>query len=60
MKVWVEVPNIWEELIEKAMRMEGWEKRTDYIRELIKKDLVSKGLLGQNFQNSSEVKEVTA
>jgi hypothetical protein len=28
------------------MEMEGWEKETDYIRELIKKDLVAKGLLG--------------
>ncbi len=46
MKIWVEVPDSWKEKIETATRLEGWEKRTDYVRELIKKDLVSKGLLG--------------
>ena len=38
--------------------IEGWEKRSDYLRELIKKDLVAKGLLGYN--DSKEIKEVTA
>ena len=60
MRVWADVPDRWRELIEQAKEIEGWEKLSQYIRELIKKDLVSKGLLGQNFQNSSEVKEVTA
>ena len=59
MRVWADVPDRWRELIEQAKEIEGWEKLSQYIRELIKKDLVSKGLLGQNFQ-SSEVKEVTA
>jgi|GEM_PF-2969229 hypothetical protein len=42
MKVWVEVPEFWDELLEKAARMEGWSKRTDYLRELIKNDLKAK------------------
>jgi hypothetical protein len=46
MRVWVTIPGRWDELIKQAMEMEGWEKETDYIRELIKKDLVAKGLLG--------------
>jgi len=46
MKVFVEVPDFWDELLEEAKKMEGWGKRTDYIRELIKKDLKAKGLLG--------------
>jgi hypothetical protein len=54
MKVWVEIPSIWDELIKKAMVLEGWEKRTDYIRELIKKDLVSKGLLGNGGKNEGK------
>ncbi len=59
MKLGVDVPDEWEEMIEKAMRMEGWKKFSPYIRELIKKDLVSKGLLGVRNNNDSEV-EVTA
>ena len=55
MKVWVEVPEFWDELLEKAARMEGWSKRTDYLRELIKNDLKAKGLLG--VQNGREEKE---
>ena len=51
MKVWSEVPNGWKPLIEKAMKIEGWETVSAYVRELIKKDLVSKDLLG--FQSSS-------
>lgn len=58
MKLWTDVPNSWEELIEKAMKIEGWEKRSDYLKELIKKDLVSKGLLGM--PEKREVQEVTA
>lgn len=59
MKVWVEVPEFWEELLEKAAKMEGWSKRTDYIRELIKKDLKAKGLLGANvnFERAELVRE---
>jgi hypothetical protein len=37
---------MWEGLIRKAMRIEGWDTISAYIRELIKKDLVAKGLLG--------------
>lgn len=46
MRVWVVVPRSWEDIVDKAMRVEGWEKVSDYLRELIKKDLVSKGFLG--------------
>uniref|UniRef100_UPI0025BA57E8 hypothetical protein n=1 Tax=Archaeoglobus sp. JdFR-39 TaxID=1934996 RepID=UPI0025BA57E8 len=46
MKLQVVVPDRWKDLIEQAKNIEGWEKETDYIRELIKKDLVAKGLLG--------------
>ncbi|WP_290624084.1 MULTISPECIES: hypothetical protein [unclassified Archaeoglobus] len=46
MKVCSDVPEMWEGLIRKAMRIEGWDTISAYIRELIKKDLVAKGLLG--------------
>ena len=46
MRVWSSIPNEWSGLIEKAMRIEGWSTIASYIRELIKKDLVNKGLLG--------------
>jgi len=46
LKVWGEVPESWGDLIRKAMKIEGWDTVSAYIRELIKKDLVSKGLLG--------------
>jgi|GEM_PF-2472590 hypothetical protein len=48
MKVWSDVPPRWNELIRKAAKIEGWDKISPYIRELIKKDLVEKGLLGIN------------
>ncbi|ADB58794.1 hypothetical protein [Archaeoglobus profundus] len=55
MKVCSDVPEGWKPLIEKAMKIEGWETVSAYVRELIKKDLVSKGLLGfqSSFLNSS-------
>jgi len=46
LKVCSDVPEMWEGLIRKAMRIEGWDTISAYIRELIKKDLVAKGLLG--------------
>jgi len=46
LKVWVDVPDFWHELMDKAAKMEGWDKRTHYLRELIKNDLRRKGLLG--------------
>ncbi|AEA47884.1 hypothetical protein [Archaeoglobus veneficus] len=46
MRVYTSVPNGWKDLIEDAKEIEGWEETSDYLRELIKKDLVSKGLLG--------------
>ena len=55
MRVWVTIPGKWDELVKQAMEMEGWEKETDYIRELIKNDLKAKGLLG--VQNGREEKE---
>ena len=45
-KVWADVPKKWKPLIEEAKEIEGWGTLSAYIRELIKKDLVSKGLLG--------------
>jgi len=48
MKLGTDVPDEWEELIKKAMEIEGWKKVSPYIRELIKNDLKSKGLLGTN------------
>lgn len=47
MKIWSEVPDSWKNAIQKAIEIEGWETISAYIRELIKKDLVSKGLLGK-------------
>ncbi|RLI76830.1 hypothetical protein DRP05_12075 [Archaeoglobales archaeon] len=64
MKVWGEVPNRWDGKIRKAMEIEGWDTISAYIRELIKKDLVSKGLLGNGGRNGQveekEVEEATA
>jgi hypothetical protein len=37
---------MWEELIRKAMRIEGWDTISAYIRDLIREDLKRKGLLG--------------
>ncbi|AGK60969.1 hypothetical protein Asulf_00965 [Archaeoglobus sulfaticallidus PM70-1] len=51
-KVWADVPERWKPLIKKAKDIEGWDSLSAYIRELIKKDLVSKGLLGQNGQET--------
>ena len=50
-KVWVEVPEFWEEALDRAAKMEGWGKRTDYIRDLIRNDLKRKGLLGRTAIN---------
>ena len=36
MRVWGEVPDEWEDLIEKAKRIEGWKSISAYIRDLIK------------------------
>jgi metal-responsive CopG/Arc/MetJ family transcriptional regulator len=62
MKMWTEIPDHWEDLVDKAKKIEGWKKRSQYFRELIKKDLASKGLLGKNGQivEHSEDKEVTS
>ena len=57
MKVCSDVPEMWEGLIRKAMRIEGWDTISAYIRELIKKDLVSKGLLGMAEKNSGLEKQ---
>ncbi len=54
MKVWSEVPNKWKPLLKKAMDIEGWDTLAAYIRELIKKDLTNKGLLGNNKTMASD------
>ena len=46
MKVWGEVPESRSELIKKAMKIEGWDTISAYIRDLIREDLKRKGLLG--------------
>lgn len=57
MKIWTMVPDRWEKLIEEAMEIEGWEKPAHYLRELIKKDLVEKGLLGRKNEMVQETVE---
>jgi Arc/MetJ-type ribon-helix-helix transcriptional regulator len=46
LKVWGEVPDSWDEKIRKAMRIEGWDTVSAYVRDLIREDLKRKGLLG--------------
>ena len=46
MKVWGEVPKSWDNLIRKAMKIEGWDTISAYIRDLIREDLKRKGMLG--------------
>ena len=55
MKVCSDVPERWDGKIRKAMEIEGWDTVSAYIRELIKKDLVSKGLLGNGSRNGQVV-----
>ncbi len=58
-KVWADVPERWKPLIEKAKEIEGWDSLSAYIRELIKKDLASKGLLGvKNGEGETVLQEV--
>jgi len=45
-----DIPNKWGELIDRAKELEGWDNRAQYVRELIKRDLEKKGLLGKNGQ----------
>jgi len=47
MRLWTEVPDEWEDLVDKAKKIEGWNSISAYIRELIKNDLKAKGLLGR-------------
>ena len=54
MKVWTEVPAEWERLIERAMKMEGWVRKSQYFRELIREDLKRKGLLGVKPENGEK------
>jgi hypothetical protein len=46
MKVCSDVPEMWEELIRKAMRIEGWDTVSAYIQDLVREDLKRKSLLG--------------
>ena len=55
MKVWGEVPDSWEERIRKAMKMEGWDTLSAYVRDLIREDLKKKGLLGVRNRESEAV-----
>jgi hypothetical protein len=57
LKVWTEVPAEWEELIERAMKIEGWVRKSQYFRELIREDLKRKRLLGIKTENGREEKE---
>ena len=57
-RVYSTVPESWRELIKIAKEIEGWEDTSDYIRELIKKDLVAKGLLGVKNEEKEAVPEV--
>jgi len=50
MEVGTDIPNKWGELIDRAKELEGWDNRAQYVRELIKRDLEKKGLLGKNGQ----------
>ena len=47
MRVWGDIPDEWEDLVDKAKKIEGWNSLSAYIRELIKNDLKAKGLLGR-------------
>ncbi len=61
MKVSTDVPEMWEEPIRRAMRIEGWGTISAYIRDLIRADLKRKGLLGTVFvdvDGDCEVEEV--
>ncbi len=52
--MWTEVPAEWEELIERAMKIEGWVRKSQYFRELIREDLKRKGLLGVKAENGGK------
>ncbi|MFO7966079.1 MAG: hypothetical protein R6U44_00575 [Archaeoglobaceae archaeon] len=54
MKAQGDVPESWRNLIEKAKEIEGWETNSAYVKELIKKDLVSKRLLGINSNKEAQ------
>jgi len=58
-RVYSTVPDSWREPIKIAKKIEGWDDTSDYIRELIKKDLASKGLLGvKNGEGEAVLEEV--
>lgn len=40
------MPDAWEKLLERACAQEGFEKISEYVRHLIRKDLKAKGLIG--------------
>ena len=56
-RLWADVPERWKPLIHRAKEMEGWNSLSAYIRELIKKDLASKGLLGVKNREKEAVLE---
>ncbi len=58
MKVCSDVPEMWDEKIRKAMKMEGWDTVSAYVRDLIREDLKKKGLLGVRNGESEAVIEV--
>jgi hypothetical protein len=54
MKVCSDVPEMWGGLIKRAMKIEGWDTVSAYIRELIREDLKRKGLLGVKPENGEK------
>ncbi|WP_290596664.1 MULTISPECIES: hypothetical protein [unclassified Archaeoglobus] len=54
MKVCSDVPEMWDGLIKRAMKIEGWDTVSAYIRELIREDLKRKGLLGVKPENGEK------
>ena len=49
---------MWDKMIRKAMKLEGWDTLSAYVRDLIREDLKRKGLLGVRNGESEAVLEV--
>jgi len=48
MRLWTTIPDEWQELVKKAMEIEGFTKVSRYIEHLIRQDLKRKKLIGGN------------
>ncbi|RLI77579.1 hypothetical protein DRP05_09755 [Archaeoglobales archaeon] len=55
MKVCSDASEKWDGKIRKAMEIEDWDTISAYIRELTKKDLISKGLLSNESRNEGKM-----